>query len=353
MIAFDLPPPAIIAARPLVPHRFFVNDGKEHDCGPCLPRDFAEMPWAARALVRPDEIRAWLPEPYRRLSDDMLRAFLAANIGGLPGVVMAGQIKQAWLYTASDTFRVPGDWNRNDNWIGALGSGGDGRAPTESGLFPGTYYGGPGGGGSAFAALFNRAIAPGTLLTASVATTSATDTYLGAVDFLLAKGGGSGGSVSGGTAPGGAGGDAASCVGDFTASGETAANCTTRSSLVQGSVGGSAAGPRGAPLGQIADAGFGGRNGLTPFVAMVDGEAGIYGSGRGWFPGLRANVGSGGGGGAGTNATGSGADANGHDGGAYGAGAGGAGVAAPLSQQIGVPGKPSPGCLLIVNNASL
>jgi hypothetical protein len=100
MIALDLPPlwtpPAIVRPRAVTPFRFYVNDGKEHDCGPCLPADLAAMPAVLRALVPAGEVRPWLPEPYRRLGDDLIRV-LIASVGGLPGVLMAGGIHTAWL----------------------------------------------------------------------------------------------------------------------------------------------------------------------------------------------------------------------------------------------------------------
>ena len=66
VISFDLPPAAIIIPRPVTSFRFIINDGKEHDCGPCLPRDLAAMPRVLRATVAAREIRPYLPEPYQR-----------------------------------------------------------------------------------------------------------------------------------------------------------------------------------------------------------------------------------------------------------------------------------------------
>jgi hypothetical protein len=360
VIALDLPPPiwlppapAIIRARPVTPFRFIINDGKEQDCGPCLPRDLAAMPRTLRATVAARDIRPYLPEPYRRLSDGLI-ASLVANIGGLPGVLMAGGIKTAWLYTASGTFSAPGYWNSTDNIIHALGAGGNGQAPTLSGLVPGNYYGGAGGGGAAWAALVNAVLTLFNTYTATVGTGHGDSSWFDSIATLLAVGGGDGGAVSGGSAPGGSGGDKASCVGNLKNSGGDGGGINSLGIIITGAHGGAAAGPHGdgASNGD-GDAGFGGRNGDFGGFNQFDGQDGVDGPAGGWNAGSTPNAGSGGGGGRGTGTSGSGADPNGHNGGRYGAGSGGAGVTADPFTHIGVPGVFAPGCLLLINNASL
>ena len=117
----------------MVPYALHVN-GED---AARLPDDLMSMPAALRALVRPSEVRPYLPAEYRRLPSGLIVSLLG-NIGGLPGVVMAGGIKSAYLYTADDTFATPGDWNKNDNRIHALGMGGDGADAVDYTFIGGT-----------------------------------------------------------------------------------------------------------------------------------------------------------------------------------------------------------------------
>jgi hypothetical protein len=359
MPAIDVPPPIWMPARPAIIRpaeatrfRLVVNDGKERDCGACLPRDLAAMPAALRALVPPDEIRPWLPEPFRKLSDGMILS-LVANIGGLPGVLMAGGVRTAWLYLATSTFPAPGDWNSGDNAIHAIGAGGNGRDPTESSLNPGQYYGGAGGGGAAWAGLVNAVLTVFQTYSLSVATTVSASTWFDSTSRLLAVGGSSGGSISGGSGSGGAAGDKASCVGNGKSSGTAGQGVSGFNLVISGGNGGNAGGPMGDASATFADAGYGGRIGDFSGFLQQAGQDGIYGPGGGWNAGYSPNVGSGGGAGKGTGTSGSGADPNGHKGGKYGGGGSGAGVTADPFQRLGVGGSFEQGCLLAINNTSL
>jgi hypothetical protein len=358
MITLDLPPlwtpakPAIIRPAELTQFRFVVNDGKEWDCGACLPRDFAAMPPLLRALIAPDEIRGFLPEPYRRLSDDMIRS-LVANLGGLPGVLMAGGVRTSWLYIATSTFSVPGDFNNEDNCIQGVGAGGNGQPPTASSFFTGEYYGGSGAGGGAWAALDNAVLVAFTTYTVHVGETSGDWSWFDSTTRLLAVAGANGNALSGGTAAGGAGGDKTSCIGNRKSSGLSGGSTSAHGITCTGGYGGSAGGPNGDATSLYGDAGYGGRSGDQVGFNQFDGQDGIYGPGGGWRPNETPNAGSGGGGGRGTGTSGSGADPYGHNGGKYGGGGGGGGVTADPFSRVGTGGSFAPGCVLITNNSSL
>jgi hypothetical protein len=330
------PPPAIIVPRAVTPFRFFV-DGE--DCGPCVPADFAAMPRAARLLVRPDELKFWLPEPYRRLSAGMLASVLMANLPGLPGAIMAGAVRSSYLFTKSANFTVPADWTPVDNIVHGIGRGGNGGASV-FGQITQINYGGGGGGGAGYANKQNVPGVYGDQYDVTVARTSG-DTSFNGTDYLLAKSGSDGGTLSGGTAAGGSPGAKGSCVGDFRSSGSSGQSVGAQT----GGMGGATGGPHGdadAPLGYggIADNDYGGFGGTDwdvdhndPFYPNADGS--------GWNPNVTGipNAGSGGGATGGTQ----------NDGGLYGGGAAGAnGGTGP-----GTPGNGAFGCVLVVNNASL
>lgn len=350
LIAFDLPPPAIVIPKPAADWRLYVKDGKEWDCGPCLPRDFRDMPRMLRATVPADEIRRWLPEPYRRLSDDLLWSLVLGNVPALPSAILAGTILKAWLFTASDTLTIASDWNSDDNAQHAVGAGGNGASGVESSVLPGNWYGGAGGGGGAYAGNRNRVYVAGAVVSVSISANPSFDSAA----ILLADGGGNGGTVSGGSSSGGQAGLAVNSVGDLTYDGEAG---TTVSGFVSGghsgTPGGSAAGPSGSPdpASHVADNGQGGYRGDQANISLgLDGWDGVDGPGGGWNPRGNDNAGSGGGGSLGY--SGPAASRAGGNGGAYGGAGGGGGAGTAGSPQIGTPGTGAQGCVLVVNNTS-
>ena len=314
MMSFDLPPPAIIQARPVVPYTLHVN-GED---AARLPDDLMSMPAALRALVRPSEVRPYLPAEYRRLPSGLIVSLLG-NIGGLPGVVMAGGIKAAYLYTADGTFATPGDWNKNDNRIHALGMGGDGADAVDYTFIGGTA-GGAGGSGGAWAWLVNYVLDFGNSYSVTVATTTG-DTWFEATDVLLAKSGTSATSESG---P--AGGSAASCVGDLAYSGGNGENGQSASSSNRrGGYGGGAAGPDGAGGTPTGNGGEGETIWDRKAPGVLSGDGGQYGYSD---------------------------PLPGEDGHYYGGGGGGGGSRySPLLLQPG--GDRAGGCVLILNNFSI
>jgi hypothetical protein len=336
MIALHAPP-AIIVPRPETAFRLYVNG---EDCGPCLPRDFRAMPRETRLLVNPRDLHFWLPEPYRKLSAEMLASVLMGNLPGLPGAIMAGAVRSSYLYTASDTFFVSADWNPVDNIVHGVGRGGKGGASVFDQLTL-TNYAGGGGGGAAYANKLNVPGRYGDQYGVIVATTSG-DTSFNGTDYLLAKSGSDGGTLSGGTASGGSPGAKGSCIGDSRSSGSSGQSVGAQT----GGVGGAAGGPHGdadAALGYggVADADYGGFTGTNPdwdvnWVAAL--QSGVYpnADGSGWNPNVTniPNAGSGGGG------------SSQNDGGLY--GGGGSGANGP-----GTAGNGAIGCVLIVNNRSL
>ncbi len=343
-------PPAIIIPRPVIPFQFFLNGD---DCGPCVPRDYAELPKALRWSVPVAEVRPYLPEAYRRLSDGMLGSLLA-NFGGLPGVIMAGGVKTAWLYTTSDTFRVPANWNKNDNIIHALGAGGAGQFTTLPPVTIIDNFGGTGGGGSAWAALVDAVLTRADLLTVTVATSAQGDSWFIANNQLFAEGGSNGGQISGGSGNGGQGGSTANCFGNLSSNGGDGGDISSGGTGARkGASGGGAGGPNGdgesaVVEGGAGDAGEGGQGGGYAFGGdiIADGDDGVLGPSGGFNPGHTPNAGSGGGGNAGQTVT----ALDGGNGGDYGAGSGGAGYDGGTS---GTPGTPGMGCVLIINNASV
>lgn len=331
------PAPAIIRHVASTETRFVVNDGKEWDCGRCLPRDFLAIPRWRRQEVPLEQVAGFLPEPFRRLGDDLLWTLLGANLPGLPGAIMGGLVNTAWLFTATGSFVVPSDWNVFDNAAHVVGHGGNGAAALESLLDPGHWYGGAGGGGAGYSGDANLAWAAGDSKTITIAT----DVWIGSATTLLAKGGTNGGVVTGGSSAGGIGGDAASGYGAVKTSGGTA---DTLSGNVAGNhaggPGAGAGGPHGDGTVDAGDAGYGGGPGQ-------DGTDRVNG---GWNPNRPVNAGSGGGGDRGFGTPASVRD--GQNGGKYGAGGGGSGGGSSGVPQIGTPGSGMQGCGLIVNNAS-
>lgn len=321
MIVADLPPVwvppklAIIAVRPVLAVNLRING---EDACARLPRDLLAMPRSMRALVRPSEIRPYLPREYRRLPSGLLGALLG-NVGGLPGVVMAGGVKTADIFTETGTFTVPGSWNKNDNAIHALGKGGDGADAVDYTFIGGTAGGG-GGGGGAWAWLENADLTLNEDYTVTVAVSSG-DTWFSATDELLAK---SGATASSEAAA--AGGSSASCVGDLAYSGGSGENGQSASaSNRRGGYGGGAAGPDGAGSTP-------GSNGTTGQDAW-DTKAPTVLSGGGGHYGFSDPL-------------------PGDPGDDYGGGGGGGGSRySPLSLQPG--GDGAQGVVLILNNASL
>jgi hypothetical protein len=319
MIAFDLPPPAIVQARPVVPFALHVN-GED---AARLPDDLMAMPVALRALVKPSEVRPYLPDEYRRLSDAWLVGLLG-NIGGLPGVIMAGGIKTAWLYTADGTFEVPGDWNKNDNRLHSVGRGGNGGQSEVLDAIESTA-GGAGGGGAGYASKINAVLTPRSLHSLTIALTSG-DTWFSATDYLLAKSG-----TNANFESGGAGGNKASCVGDVRSSGGNGISTSTgfRRNTSGGS-GGGAGGPDGD-----------GTNEASFIGGFPNG--GIDADWDEKVPGVR----SGHGGNAGFSDP-----TLGSPGDQYGGGGGGPGASwSPPQAFSGAPGFQ--GCILILNNVSI
>jgi hypothetical protein len=349
-------PPAIIVPAHVPEWRFWLNG---EDCGPCLPVDFFAMPKALRLTLRPDEIRAWLPAEYRRLSDDMLGTLLG-NLPGLPGVIMGGAGKQAYLYTATGAFPTPPGWNKRDNLLQLVGAGGNGQAVTASALVPGTYYGGTGGSGSAWAALVNRDLVKGASNTVTVGINHTEASWFLDPSILYADPGQDGSGISGGSGHGGTGGQASNSIGDLKSSGGNGGDETGPSATCQGGDGGGAGGPHGdggsgstGGLGPGAgDAGYGGPGG-NQAPGGINGFDGTQGPSSGWAPWAKSkNAGSGGGGRGGTSLTSGTIPENpnsGGDGGAYGAGSGGASA---ISGSPGSPGTASQGVFLAINNAS-
>jgi hypothetical protein len=342
-------PPAIVVPRPALDYRFFV--GNEF-CGPCLPVDYRAMPRAIRALIHPDEVKSWLPEPYRRLSFDMLMSVLVGNLPGLPGVIMAGSAREAWLYTDAEVFTVTAGWNPRDNIVHGVGPGGNGRTAAASEL-GGGGYGGGGGGGGGYANKQNLAAKFGDIFQASPGTSSGNDTSFGGTDFLLAPSGGDAPALSGGTAAGGNGGAVTDGLGDFVSAGADGQDgAGGPSSLSAGGAGGGAGGPHGdggTPSIPNGDAGYGGvpSGNLGDPDWNIDSTSFGYANanGHGWnWNGVQApNAGSGGGGGDTENGTGPGGD-----GGLYGGGAGGG----TYDSGVTAGGTGATGCVLVVNNAS-
>lgn len=338
--------PAIIRPHETVELRLHVNNA---DAGHSLPRDFLALPPVLRQAVSAVELRKLLPEPYRLLPDSMLLSML----GGLPGPLMAGGIKVGWLYVTDDTFTVPSDWNKDDNIIHALGAGGNGRPTTQNGIFPNEYYGGPGGGGSAWAALVNLVAAIGDQFAADVGTAATQDTSFGSSALLLAQGGANGGNISGGSGTGGQGGQASTSVGTLKSNGGDGGSLSGSGTTCAGRAGGGAGGPHGdggdgGTTGGGGDAGFGG---VPDPQADGDGGDGIDGPAGGFNPGAPVNAGSGAGGAWGVQGTSD--SINGKNGGRYGAGGGGAGADFVPFFTRGAAGSFSQGCVLVVNNPSL
>lgn len=353
-----LHPPAIIIPAPITPWRFWING---EDCGPCLPPDFFALPKVLRLTLRLDEIRPWLPVEYRRLSDGMLATILG-NLPGLPGAVMAGAIKQAYLYTASDAFPTPPGWNKRDNVLQLVSAGGNGQAVTASALVPGTFYGGTGGSGSAWAALVNRDLVKGASNTVTVGVSHTDPSWFLDPSILYADPGNDGSGISGGSGHGGTGGQASSSVGDLKTNGGDGGDETGPAATCQGGDGGGAGGPHGdggsgstgglSAGNNYGDAGYGGLGG-TQQPGGLNGQDGTSGPSRGWAPWSRKNnAGSGGGGRGGTSLTSGTIPENpnsGGDGGDYGSGSGGASA---ISGSPGSPGTAAPGVFLAINNAS-
>jgi hypothetical protein len=340
MIVLDHPP-AIIHVRPLLDLQLAING--ERLTGRALPRDFLELPKALRRAVPPDALRGYLPAEYRRLSDGMLATLLYGNIGGLPGVVMAGGGKLATLFTETGIFRVPGDWNKRDNIVQGVGRGGTGHGPTASALVDDAFYGGTGGGGSVWAALVNKDFTIGLDLGVTIATTSGNTSI--STGELVAASGANGGSISGGDGSGGAGGSVANSTGDQKFAGFKGGDIHGAQSFqAAGADGGACAGPHGdGAANGVGDAGFGGK---------ANGGDGTAGASGGWNAGGKVNAGSGGGGFGGPSTNN---PPNGTPGGDYGAGGGGGGVflrpvGGPL---MGSGAAGATGCMLFINNASL
>lgn len=343
---WEAPPPAIIIPRPVADWRFVVNDGREWDCGSCLPRDFRELPKVLRRSVSANEIRDWLPEPYRKLGDDLIWSLVLGNVPALPSAILAGSIKYAWLFTATGNFTVPSDWNKYDNAQHAVGKGGNGASALESSIVTNGWYGGAGGGGAAYAGNRDMDYAVADILTATIST----DVTFDSASVLKADGAGNAGSVSGGSSSGGAAGLASASVGSIVYDGE--AGVTVSGYIVggnSGSRGGSAAGPSGSPSGARADNGEGGIVGDQANAALgLNGQDGVDGPGGGWNPNGNENAGSGGGGSLGYSNAGS---RNGGAGGQYGGGGGGSGGGGSGGTP-GTPGTGTQGCVLVVNNPS-
>ena len=346
--AIWLPPkPAIIIQREIPELRLVVDD---EDAGHMVPADFRAMPWALRQTVPVHELRKMLPEPYRLLGHGLILSLL----GGLPGPMMAGGVKYAWLFTSNGTMTIPGDWNRDDNAWHAVGKGGNGRQAQESTLVPNTYFGGGGGGGGSWAGNYNRVYAFGQQL----AVTVSSDVSI--ASDLIAKAGGDGGALSGGTSSGGQGGQASASTGDFKNNGGNGLTVSGSASTRIGGGAGGAGGPNGAGVNGATGGGGRGDAGQGGFAGQF-GEDGYPGWGEfffnapftvpGWNPGHPVNVGSGGGGGPGSDNTP--AERPGGDGGLYGAGGGGGGGGAFGSPEIGSGGTGAQGCALVVNNPSL
>jgi hypothetical protein len=368
---FDLPP-AVIETRPVLDLALYVNG---ENCGPCLPGDFLSLPAVLRATVAVADLLPWLPEPYRLLPDHMLADVLYAAMPGLPGPLMAGGAKKAWLYTASGQFVFPGSWNKRDNIIHGLGPGGWGRGGFISGL--GERYTGGGGGGAAWAANVNREYASGFIADLQVGEPGATinsagtATWFEGTGVLLAAAGGNTPAVSGGVANGGTGGQLSSSVGDFRSSGGNGSNGTSLGSnefsVGHAAAAGVAGGPNGngeaatVPNGGRADAGFGGAaGGVGPNDGdNLPGGDGVDGPAGGFNPKKKINAGPGGGGCGGLSLTVAGfqrptSARNGKTGGQYGGGGGGGCVDLNQVNQtvLGSGAAGRQGCVFLINNAS-
>lgn len=336
--------PAIVVAHAVATYRFYVNG---EDAGVALPRDFLMLPKALRWTVPLHELRGYLPVEFRRLPAGLLASLLLGNLPGLPGAIMSGGIKQAWLFTEDDEFPTPPDWNKRDNIIHALGAGGDGHAGA-IGSLDGFTYGCAGGAGAAWAALVNHVLVQGQSYNVSVALDNSSDTSFDGIDVLLAASGSDGGGLSGGNSSGGNGGQATDCVGDLKSSGGDGQGRSGKTHI--GGNGGGAGGPHGdgvdggSSIGDgYGDAGQGGRPGAYQLDPDGKGHPGTEGLSRGFNPGNKVNAGSGGGGAGAENSL---ISINGGDGGEFGAGAGGGGFG------TGVGGHGASGCLLAINNVS-
>jgi hypothetical protein len=238
---------------------------------------------------------------------------------------MGGATRKAYLYTADGTFVVPGTWNKRDNIIHAIGRGGNGRAGVAFALIDQTaYVGGGGGGGGAWAALVNAVLTFGLSLDVSVTSS----VFFGNSGLLLADNGQNAPSISGGSASGGDGGAVLDSVGDLVNAGGNGASRSQALSPTAGGGGGGAGGPNGT-----------GGNGSAQNQGQADGGSTAPLDPRGK---VTAAPGDGG--------QGSFTDESaGHDGLAYGGGAGG-GAGSDAGSDGGTG---APGCVLIINNASM
>lgn len=328
MLAFDLPPPAIVQVRPALDLRLNLN-GEDGASG--LPRDFLAMPPLLRATVPLAEIRRWLPAEFRRIPGDLLSDLVYAVVAGLPGAHMAGAIKKAWLYTAPGQFLVPGDWNKRDNVIHALGCGGNGQGAQRASL--GGNYGGGGGGGGAWSVFYNYVLTkhdfldvspgqPTEVIMAPIESDNPDDTWFINATTLLAPSGKSGDALESGESKGGNGGSASIYS---HASNAGAKGDNTNDEL--GGEGGGAGGKNGPGIGQSADGGVDyDTSWLDPKVsAKVNARPGYGGAGGGFSGRLAGDPG--------------------HE---YGGGGGGGGVDGGYF----LGGQGSTGIILIINNLS-
>lgn len=99
------------------------------------------------------------------------------------------------VFTSSETWTVPNDWNPYNNTIECTASGNNGAAGGTDGGSSGSVTGGTGGYGGNYAKISNLNVSPGTGVAVVVGTPGSLNTYVYNTSTVLATGGGTGGSV--------------------------------------------------------------------------------------------------------------------------------------------------------------